>query len=536
MNTLPLTETAATLAPSFVLTKDKGEDAMSELTPTAASQYAVLLGILKEWQHLTSARTVLEWDAETGMPDAASKERGEVAGYLAGLAHDKLVSSEMSFVLTRLEQLQVQGQVPADSPEAAVIRLTRRQYDRESKLPTEFVAELTALCTSAHTVWKNAREANDWEMFRPSLERMVALKRREAKLLGYVQSPYDALIGNYEPGMTAAKAQKLLGSIAGPLTDLVRRIDARGLPMYPERGRIEMAVDIQKTLNKRIAAKLGFDFSRGLMAETTHPFMMRLHANDARIATRFREEDFLYGLGSTVHEAGHGMYEQGLPVELFSTVAGEAPSLGIHESQSRFWERCIGGSYAFCLFLQKQLATVGLTPKAEDLHAYLNAVRPSFIRTEADEVTYNLHICMRFEIELALIEGRLEVRDVPETWNALSKKYLGIVPPTLAEGCLQDVHWAAGLFGYFPTYAIGNLHAAQLYRAMRDDFDGKHDLRACIAAGDFAPILGWLRDKVHRHGSLKTAEQIVREATDEEPDARFFLEYVEEKYERIYGI
>jgi carboxypeptidase Taq len=509
---------------------------MSALTPTASSQYGVLLGILKEWQHLVSAKNVLDWDAETGMPDAASGERGEVAGYLAGLAHDKLVSNEVSWLLTRLETLQSQWQIPADGAEAAVIRLTRKMHDREAKFTTQFVQEMTALCTSAHTVWKNAREANDWEMFRPSLERMVVLKRREAKLLGYEKSPYDALIDYYEPGMTAAKVQKLLGSIVEPLSDLVRRVGASKAEVRPEKGEIDLAIDIQKMLNKRIAAKLGFDFSRGLLAETTHPFMMRLHANDARIATRFRKEDFLYGLGSTIHESGHGMYEQGLPVALFSTMAGEAPSLGIHESQSRFWERLIGSSKPFCLFLQRQLADIGQSPEVDDLYAYLNAVRPSFIRTEADEVTYNLHVCMRFEIELALIEGRLEVKDVPEKWNELSRKYLGITPPTLAEGCLQDVHWAAGLFGYFPTYAIGNLYSAQLYATMVEDLGGQRAVNAKVALGEFAPILEWLREKVHRHGSIKTADQIVRDATGTEPDASHFLAYVERKCADLYGI
>ncbi len=500
----------------------------------ADPRYDRLLAFLKDAANINAAKNLLVWDMETIMPEAGADARSGPVSCLEGLAHEKLTSAEYRDLLSPLAELRDAGGIPADDPAYAVVGLAWKNYRREARLPSSFVTELSALCASSHHVWKDAREKKDWAAFLPNLTRIVAMKREEARLVGFTASPYDALLDAFEPGMDAAKTSALLDGIAPPLAALVRRIGASPTDRGPEGTRVAAPLAAQAELNRVFATRLGFDLRGGRIDPTAHPFMTRIHVGDIRICTRYDEADALYALMSTFHEAGHGMFEQGLPSSLYGTPAGEVASFALHESQSRLWENMVCRSLPFCEFLARELGAAGIgAPPAALLHRALNAVAPSFIRTEADEVTYNLHICLRFRIERDLIEGSLDPADVPAAWNALSREYFGIEPEHDADGALQDVHWSAGLFGYFPTYALGNLYAAQLYEAASREIPGLED---GFREGRFADLLAWLRDRVHRHGSLVDAATIVARATGKPPSPVPFLAYVERKYSAIYGL
>jgi carboxypeptidase Taq len=484
--------------------------------------------------HVNAAKNLLEWDMETIMPETAADARASAVAHLAGIAHAKLTSPAYRDVLQPLAELRAAGAFEPSDPAYAVIGLAWQDFQRASRLPETFVSELEGLCAASHHVWKKARDKADWGAFLPNLTRIIAMKKEEARLVGYAKSPYDALLEQYEPGMDAERTAALLDGLAHSLANVVSRIRTSGVH---DRGplAIEAQQFLQDMLGRSVVKSLGFDLAGGRIDPTAHPFMTRIHPGDVRLTTRFDEGDALSSLFSTIHEAGHGMFEQGLPAELYGTPAGEVRSFALHESQSRLWENMVGRSRPFCTWLCGQMrhaVPIANVPSPDAVHRGLNRVVPSFIRTEADEVTYNLHICLRFRIERDLIEGRLDAGDVPEKWNALMNEYLGIVPANAADGALQDVHWSAGLFGYFPSYALGNVYAAQLYEAARRDIP---KLEEGFAQGEFADLLAWLRENVHRHASLLDAETVVARASGKPPSADPFTAYVIRKYGDIYG-
>lgn len=495
-------------------------------------RYARLREHLAGAAHVNAAKALLEWDMETIMPEAAADARADAVAHLSGIAHAKLTSPEYRDVLQPLAELCSSGGVDASDPAHAVILLAEKDYRRASRLPQAFVTELEGLCASSHHVWKRAREQSDWGAFLPNLTRIIAMKKEEARLVGYEKSPYDALLEQFEPGMDAERTSKLLDGIAPTLAMFVRRIGESTVRNDGD-WMVAAARDKQETLGRKVVTTLGFDLNGGRIDPTAHPFMTRIHPGDVRLTTRYDEKDLFSSLLSTVHEAGHGMFEQGLPAELYGTPAGEVRSFALHESQSRLWENMVCRSLPFCEWLTGTMQDqYMLAPSPERMYRGLNLVTPSFIRTEADEVTYNLHICLRFRIERDLFEGRLEPADVPEAWNALMQEYLGIVPANAAEGPLQDVHWSAGLFGYFPSYALGNVYAAQLYEAARNDIP---ELEDGFREGKFADLLAWLRENVHRHASLIDAETVIVRATGHAPSADPFIAYVTRKYGGIYN-
>ena len=497
-------------------------------TKTLLTVYDNVRKVMKESGHIVSANNALGWDEQACMPAAGSAARAEVVGYLAGLAHEKTTAAAYGEQLVTLAQDNA-----LDATQSAIVRKALRRYERNSRLPASFVEQSATLYANAHHTWADARARSNWDAFAPILERIVETKREEAHLIGFTESPYDALLDEYELGLTARTAADMLDTIVPSLSDLLRRIQASSTHPISWQQTTKIDLPRQKEFNTRIATKLGFDFHAGRLDESAHPFTDRFHPGDVRITTRYREDDVLYALMSTVHEVGHGLYEQGIPAEFYGTPVGDAPSLGIHESQSRLWENMVARSRPFAQFLAKEYHTLGLDPDHEQLYAALNAVEASCIRTEADEVTYNLHICLRFAIERELIEGRLKTKDVPEAWNAKMREYFGVTPPNHADGVLQDVHWSGGAFGYFPTYALGNVYAAQLYAVASRDIPG---LEAGFREGNFAPLLTWLRDRVHRHGGFKEAAEIVRDATGAEPNPKYFLDYIERKYTALYKL
>ncbi len=486
------------------------------------ADYGKLVDKLIELNYLGSAMSVLHWDQEVYMPEKGSAMRAKTLGYMSGLLHDMFLSTNDKHLLDRLRKTVAKGK----TAEAVVVRDVLRAYDREKKLPKAFVEEMSVVCSEAQTIWAKAREKNDFGMFAPHLKKIVALKRKEAKLVGYTQSPYDALLDVYEPDMTSDRLTKLFDELKERIIPLVQH--QRKAPTLPK-GRY--AIEDQRTFNTFVAKTMGFDFDRGRLDVSSHPFTIHFHPEDVRMTTRFREEDPIYSVGSTIHETGHALYEQGLPIEHFGTALSESISLGIHESQSRVWENMIGKSKGFWTYFFPHLqATFPKQLKKFTLDqflAYVNHVQPSLIRTEADEVTYNLHVILRFEIEKDLIEGKIDVDELPAIWNAKMKAYLGVDVPNNKLGVLQDVHWSGGMIGYFPTYVLGNMYAAQLYEQAQKDIRG---LEKQYTQGKLAPIREWLRENIHIHGKRYSAEELVKKVTGKKLSADAFVRYLEKKY------
>ncbi len=489
---------------------------------------------LLEISHLTSVLALLGWDQEVNMPPRAADARAMTMAEIAGMAHAKLIALNSDNLLTKLKK-QIDAK-KIRGHDVAMILETWRTYERESKLPEAFVRELAEVTSKAQSVWAQARKNNDFKMFLPWLSRIVKLKRREAEYVGYKNSPYDALLDQYEPGMTAEEASKVLNDLKDFLVPFLAQIVSQKKKINTSRMKGTFPLDKQLAFNKCIIEKMGFNFDAGRIDISTHPFATGLHPEDVRITSRYKTDDLFYSVGSTIHEAGHGLYEQGLPAEHFGTPLAEAISLGIHESQSRMWENIIGKSMPFWKHLypklQKEFPKPFKTLPVDDFYEIINKVTPSLIRTEADEVTYNLHVILRFEIEKEMIEGSIELADLSKIWNAKIKHYFNIDVPTDSEGVLQDVHWSCGLIGYFPTYAFGNLYSAQFYNAMQKAIP---DIEKKIAKGEFSPLREWLRTHIHAHGKAYTASALIKRATGEELNSDHFIKYLKDKYKNIYN-
>ncbi|HET7839478.1 MAG TPA: carboxypeptidase M32, partial [Rectinemataceae bacterium] len=416
-------------------------------------------------------------------------------------------------------------------------RVLRRDYDKETKLPAALVEEIARETSLSQATWAEARGKSDFAAFAPHLEKVVALMKEKAACLGPDRKPYDVLLDLYEPGSTEASVAEVFGSLRKDLVSILGRIRSR--PQVDDRAlhaHCPKAAQIQ--ISEWLMDVLAYDRGRGRLDQTAHPFTTTLGVDDIRITTRYLEDYLPSSVFSTMHETGHALYELGIdPAPGFrGTRLAEASSMAIHESQSRLWENIVGRSQAFWKPNYAKLRSLsGGSLGGLELEGFVravNKVEPSFIRTEADEVTYGLHVILRFELEAELISGRLAARDLPAAWNAKMKELLGIVPPDDARGCLQDVHWSAGLFGYFPSYSLGNLYAAQFWRTMRDTMPG---LEAEIEAGRLGGLLSWLRGNIHRPGSTWLPGELVQRVTGGPLDSRHFVEYLGEKYARIYG-
>ena len=484
---------------------------------------------------LTAIDAALGWDERTQLPPAGAEYRAEQSTLLAGLIHQRWVDPKFG---EQLEEL-AENPLPADpqNDPAVVIRRLKRQYDKRIKLPQTLVEELARTAVLGQQAWQEARKNNDFPAFRPLLEKTIELKREQAEALGYPQCPYDALLDEYEPEELTANVGPVLAGLREALVTLVTEIHQSRRRPNTTLLHGDFPVEAQDHLGREAAAAIGFDFARGRLDVTAHPFCTTLGPNDCRITTRFDGQFFNSAFFGILHEAGHGLYEQGLPVEHYGLPTGEAISLGIHESQSRLWENMVGRSRAFWTSyypLVQQRFTAALGDVAfDDFYFAINDVRPSLIRVEADEATYNLHILVRFELERALLDGDLKASELPGAWNEKYQKYLGITPPDDRSGVLQDVHWSAGLVGYFPTYSLGNLYAAQFFAQARADLG---DLDEPFGRGDFHPLLDWLRQNIHRHGQRWSAAELVQRVTGRPLSAKPLVDYLRAKLEPLYGL
>ena len=488
------------------------------------TSYDKMIGICREASDLNKAGAVLSWDQETLMPPKGAGARGRQLSVLSGTAHARFTSEDMGAAIRGAEQESL------SPPAAANVREIRRTYDRMVKVPGELVREMTETSVVAREKWREARTKNEFPLFAPLLRRTIELKKRYADCVGYPQEPYDALIDDYEPGMTASRVSGIFDDLRARLLPVVAKIRASKTPprtdflhrTYPREG--------QEAVGRKVLEQMRFDFQAGRMDVSTHPFTTAFSPADVRLTTRYDEKCFPMAFFGTMHEGGHALYEQGLRPEHEGTPLGEAVSLGIHESQSRLWENMVGRSLPFWRHfyprLQARLKALAGVPLLDFVRA-VNRVEPSLIRVEADEVTYNLHIALRFELELALVRGDLAVKDLPAAWGDRTQELLGLRPARDAEGALQDVHWAWGELGYFPTYTIGNLYAASLFAAARRELP---DLEADVGEGRLLPLRDWLRERVHRFGRSLPAEEIVRRACGRGLCDADFRAYLEAKY------
>ncbi len=467
------------------------------------------------------------------MPPKGAEGRGQQIATLSAHAHRLFTDPEVGDLLEELA-----GAASQLSPQdAKLVEVAQYDFERATKLPESFVREFALECSKAYEVWVRARKESSFALFRDNLARIVDLNRRKAEYFGYDGSPYDALLDEYERGMTAAQLKPLFANVAAAQSKLVEQIVAS--PAQPDlawtAGPWDERAKWDFTL--QVLCDLGFDMDAGRQDKSVHPFSAQFDLYDVRVTTRFSSDELFSGLMGTIHECGHALYSQGHDPADRRTPLLDGASLGIHESQSRMWENVIGRSLPFWnhylpalrKFFPDRLDAVN----PEDVYAAVNHVERSLIRVEADECTYNLHVILRFEIELGLIEGTLSIDDVPELWNTKIRDYLGLNVPDDAHGCLQDIHWSHGAFGYFPTYALGNLYAAQLFETIQTAIP---NLWEQVERGEFTELLGWLRENVHRHGRRKLPLEILKDATGKEADWRPYLRYLEDKYGNLYHL
>jgi carboxypeptidase Taq len=503
------------------------------VTPEAA--YAELVRRAREESVLASCADVLEWDEETYMPKAGVGHRSEQRALLAGLMHERGTDPRYGELLDVLEGSRLLAD--ADGTEAVNVRWLRREYERERKLPRSLVEESARVSSLAYEAWVEAKENADFASFQPWLERLVGLSRAEAEALGYADTPYDALLEEYEPGLCTADVAALFAALRPELQGLLEAIAGSSRKPMAKVLRRDFPVDRQRLFSEAVASALGFDFEGGRLDLAEHPFCTAVGPGDVRLTARYDSRSFARGFFAVLHEMGHGLYEQGLERAHYGLPAGEILSLGMHESQARLWENLVGRSRAFWKAFYPRTRAVFRDAlhdvKLDDFHFAVCAVRPGVNRVEADEVTYNLHVLIRFELERALIEGDLPASELPGAWNAAYKKLLGVTPADDAEGCLQDSHWAAGLFGYFPAYTLGNVYAAQFVAAAERDLG---EFAPAWGKGDFTGLLGWLRDKVHRHGRRWTSAELVRRATGSAPDPAPLVAGLRLKYGELYQL
>lgn len=502
---------------------------------TPKQSYDDLIVRFKEYSLLGSINGVLGWDERTYLPVKGSAHRAEQMALVARLAHERLSSPILGERIGQVEgtELVKDGQ----SVEAVNVREIRRLHDRAVKVPASLVEEITRTATRAQHVWQEARQKNDFPAFAPWLEKIVYLKRQEAAAVGYLESPYDALLDEYEPGATAREITQIFAELRRELVPLVGLITSAKKQPRRDILKREFPVDRQHHFGQGAAAAIGFDFLAGRLDTTVHPFCSGIGPGDCRLTTRYHPREINQGFFGILHEAGHGMYEQGLDPEHAGTPLGSAVSLGIHESQSRLWENQVGRGRPFWehFFPRLQqmfpgtLEDVGL----DDFIFAANDVRRSFIRVEADEATYNMHIILRFELEQDLIRGDLKPGEAPGAWNEKFKTSFDLTPPDDAQGCLQDIHWSMGGLGYFPTYTLGNLYAAQFMERAKADLPGLED---DFRRGSFTRLKGWLNEKVHRPGQRFRPRELGRKVTGQELSPKALVGYLRRKYGELYGL
>ena len=477
------------------------------------------------------ASALLQWDQETYMPPKSAPTRAQQLSTLAGIGHELSVDESFGELISNLVSDDSLSEI-----EKRNIVQSKKDYDKSLKYTTEFVKEMSETVSAAFQAWQKAKAENNFSLFAPKLEKLVALKRKECELIGYDEHPYDALLDEFEPGAKTSTIETVFENIKPKLISLLDKIsganqnnDSFMFKHYPKDKQWDFGIDLLKQMN--------YDFDAGRQDISTHPFTTSFSSNDVRVTTRINENDVSEMIWSCIHEGGHGLYEQGLKSSEYGLPSGSYLSLSIHESQSRLWENNVGRSLPYWKknyplaqeYFSEQLVGVS----AKDFYKGMNVVKSSLIRTSADELTYHFHVMIRFEIEKSLIEGSIEVRDLPTVWNAKYKEYMGITVPNDEQGVLQDIHWSHGSFGYFPTYSLGSFYAAQFFAQAKKEIP---ELNTKIENGELLPLLNWLRDKIHQHGKTYTSDELCTMVTGETLNSDYFLKYAEEKYGNLYGI
>ncbi|RPJ09747.1 MAG: carboxypeptidase M32 [Spirochaetaceae bacterium] len=493
----------------------------------------------REITALAHALETLRWDQETYLPQGGIGERALQISLLQGIIHDRVTSTEQKelFAACGMTEAAAANAEEAADITQAFLREAFRRYNRQTKVPKTLVTQLAMSQSLAQAEWIKARKVSSFAMFAPHLENLLGLLRQYAECQGYKDEIYDALLDEYEPWTKTKDIASVFEKLKSRLVPLYKNILGKKTAKDDEVLKRSFPVEKQREFCNKLLAMMNFDLDRGRMDVSAHPFTTTLGGDDIRLTTRYNEHFFPSAIFGTIHEAGHGLYEQGMARELRGTILANGASLGIHESQSRFWENLIGRSRGFWKACYAEFAR--LFPKAlldiplERFYRAINSVSPSLIRVEADEVTYNLHIILRFTLERRLLDGSLAVQDLPEAWNRESANLLGIKPPTDREGVLQDVHWSMGAIGYFPTYSLGNLYSAQFFDTMKKALPG---IEYNIANGKLKPVREWLLENIHRHGSMYSADQLVKRVTGKPLDPSYFLTYIQKKYGEIYDL
>jgi len=486
---------------------------------------------LREMGKLESALALLHWDQRTNLPRKGHPARAEVVGKLTKMAFELSISDKLGGYLQDLEEQDGLNEV-----ERASVRVVGKAYRRHKAIPPAFYEEYAVAAARSETAWEKAKEKSDFGLFKDHLERMVDYARKFAEYYGYEDSPYDALIEEFEPGMTSAELKTIIVPLREKLVPFIKRLMEDGT--RPEDGFMQgsFADEMQRALSLKALEAMNYDLDAGRLDPSVHPFTTTIGPGDVRVTTRFLPHNILSGLASSMHEGGHALYDQGIPDKLRWTGLDEGASFGIHESQSRMWENLVGRSRSFWTFfapIAREIVPQLSSVSVEELYRAVNTVEPSLVRVEADEVTYNLHIMLRFELEEGLITGKIDTGDLPELWRDAMKRYLGVVPEDDAHGVLQDVHWSSGLFGYFPSYMLGNLYSAQFFAAARKDIA---DLDQKIASGKLSDLLSWLRENIHQYGKMYEPKELIERVTGEKPDPSCFVRYIMDKYTDVYDL
>ena len=484
---------------------------------------------MRKLADIRAALALMQWDQETYMPIKGADFRARQVATLSELAHEMATNEKLGLLLEKLENAS-----DLDEKENKNISLNRQDFAKQKKYPATFVRKMSESVSKSFNAWSQAKKENRFSLFENELGELIELKKEETELLGYSDHPYDALMDEFEKGCTVKLVDTIFGEMLPKLRGILEKIQSS---TSPDDSFLFQSFDRKKQwdLGMQVIAELGFDFEAGRQDLSSHPFSTSFNKHDVRITTRIDEHDFSSMLFSCIHETGHALYEQGLPESEYGLPSGEYASLGIHESQSRLWENHVGRSRAFWKF-HYPIAAIKFpevfSRVSEDKFYYaVNRVKPSLIRTESDELTYHFHVMIRYEIEKLLIQGALKTHDIPAYWNEQYKKWLGIDVPDDQRGCLQDVHWSHGSFGYFPTYSLGSFYAAQFFASACKNDPGLYDK---MERGNTTDLLQWLRQRVHACGRIWNSEEICKKATGESLNVQYFLEYLLDKYGKIY--
>jgi carboxypeptidase Taq len=503
-----------------------------------ATAYDKLLNLSKTIALMSSIEGLLDWDLETYMPKDAIDVRAQQCELLASLIHRQKTSKSFAAALSALIDIET-GEIKDDRlnvAQIAALHQWRRDTQKSVKLPNAFVKQFARTTSTASHVWRTAKEHNDFKAFAPHLEKIVSLSRKKADILGFTEHPYDALLDLYEPEMKTSILTPIFSKLKLPLTQLLKDISVK-TPFLEDFLYRHCPKHKQLEFSHKILHKMGFYPSTSRLDTSAHPFCNGMHPKDTRMTTKVHPENIMSCIGAVLHEGGHGLYNMDLPVEHYGSPLGQQVSLGIDESQSRWWETLIGQSYFFWQhffpLLQEEFSEQFGSVLLEDFYRAINAVKPGLIRIEADEVTYNLHVVLRFELEKALIEGTLKVKEVPEFWGTKMREYLGISPEFDGQGCLQDIHWSLGYIGYFPTYTLGNLYSVQFF----DTFEKAHpNWKERVAKGSLDFIRDWLKENIHKHGRQYTPAELCQKITGKPLSEEPYVSYLKKKYSTLYHL